>query len=164
MTIEPCCIHKTLPPVLEKKEAVFSSEGDWTLGDFLPVFMPVSSGHRSLFICVPKVDVFILRTLLRYLECNTIDTLELLTAHNCTADVSAVFEDYADRVTYAHHERVETGCIALSTVTYACTVLGTMPIERDKRKHLFAYSRSLETHRSVLATYKPIMNIYKVKL
>lgn len=67
MYIQPCCIHRELPLLMRgTARCYFQSNVDWTLQDLMKAISCLVPSCEAV-VCMPVVDVYLLRTLRTYL-------------------------------------------------------------------------------------------------
>lgn len=104
--IQPCCIARELPPLIEGGGAssFFYSHGDWgfaKLWDAASQLVPCGAGSPvHTFLAMEDVDVFALRHIRRYFERGWTDSLTLCVATDARSVVSTELSGYLDAVCY----------------------------------------------------------------
>lgn len=147
MYIEPCCIDRRLPELLEKEPfCFFQSNGDWTVTDLMKAVSWLAEGGVAL-LAVPDADVFLLRSLCTYLAKGWYRALVLVTREDRTELVRRETGSMLPSVHYAFDSRLEGGMLALTDFDRYLAVQGPMPVEKDFRLCHYAayYGRSYGT-------------------
>lgn len=131
MYIQPCCIEKELPELMRKQPfSFFQSNGDWTVQDLMKSVGQLVP-HAVCLLALPEADVFLLRTLRTYLSKGWLRALVLVTAEPQGELVKAELQSYLPLVTYANHNQVQDGLLALTDFGKFLVVQGAMLTEKD---------------------------------
>lgn len=131
MYIQPCCIEKELPELMRKQPfSFFQSNGDWTVRDLLKSVGQLVP-HAVCLLAIPEADVFLLRTLRTYLTKGWLRGLVLVTAEPQGELVKAEMSSMLPLVTYANHDQVQDGLLALTDFGRFLVVQGAMLTEKD---------------------------------
>lgn len=131
MYIQPCCIEKELPELLRKQPySFFQSNGDWTATDLMKA-VSCMVPHAVCLLAMPEVDVFLLRTLKTYLAKGWYRGLVLVTAEPQAELVKSEMGGMLPLVTYANHNQVQDGLLALTDFGKFLVVQGAMLAEKD---------------------------------
>lgn len=78
---EPCCIERTLPQLLKKYEWMpFQTNGDVTVEKILKAVSHLAGNNLDITICLPAIDVIILRIFAWYHKRGWLKSLTILTA------------------------------------------------------------------------------------
>lgn len=78
---EPCCIERTLPQLLKKYEWMpFQTNGDVTVEKILKAVSYLAGNNLDITICLPAIDVIILRIFAWYHKRGWLKSLTILTA------------------------------------------------------------------------------------
>lgn len=78
---EPCCIERTLPQLLKKYEWMpFQTNGDVTVEKILKAVSHIAGNNLDITICLPAIDVIILRIFAWYHKRGWLKSLTILTA------------------------------------------------------------------------------------
>ena len=149
MYIQPCCIHRELPQLMRgTARCYFQSNGDWTLQDLMKAISCLVPSCEAV-VCMPVVDVYLLRTLRTYLAKGWYTGVTLLTRDDQSALVAAEVKD--ERLHYAHHAQVSDGLFALSDGTDHLAVIGALLLDKDGLLHHYAayFGRDRETYKEI---------------
>ena len=131
MYIQPCCIEKELPELLKKQPfSFFQSNGDWTVQDLMKAVSSLVPTSVCL-LALPQVDVFLLRTLRTYLSKGWYRALVLVTAEPQGELVKQELNSMLPLVTYANHNQVQDGMLALTDFGKFLVIQGAMLTEKD---------------------------------
>ena len=136
MYIQPCCIHRELPMLMRGQHySYFQSNGDWTLQDLMKAISCLVPECEAV-ICMPTVDVYLLRQLRTYLAKGWYTHLTLLTRDDQSELVAN--EVHSDKFVYAHHAQVADGLFALNNGTDLLVIQGALLLEKDNLLHHYA--------------------------
>ena len=131
MYIQPCCIEKELPQLLKQHPfCFFQSNGDWTVRDLMKAVSEMVP-HAVCLMALPEVDVYLLRTLRTYLSKGWYRGLVLVTAEPQGELVRQEMGSMLPLVTYANHNQVQDGLLALTDFGKFLVVQGAMLTEKD---------------------------------
>lgn len=131
MYIQPCCIEKELPELMRKQPfAFFQSNGDWATADLMKA-VSCMVPHALCLLAMPEIDVFLLRTLRTYLSKGWYRGLVLVTAEPQAELVKSEMGGMLPLVTYANHNQVQDGLLALTDFGKFLVVQGAMLTEKD---------------------------------
>ena len=114
MYIQPCCIEKEIPQLMRKQPfSFFQSNGDWTVQDLLKAVGSLVP-HAVCLLAIPEADVFLLRTLRTYLSKGWLRALVLVTSTPQGELVKQEMGSMLPLMTYASHDQVQDGLLALT--------------------------------------------------
>lgn len=131
MYIQPCCIEKEIPQLLKQDPfCFFQSNGDWTVRDLMKAVSEMVP-HAVCLMALPEVDVYLLRTLRTYLSKGWYRGLVLVTAEPQGEMVKQEMGSMLPLVTYANHNQVQDGLLALTDFGKFLVVQGAMLTEKD---------------------------------
>ena len=167
MYIEPCCIHKQLPPVIVGHDACyFHSGGDITLSKMLPVISTLVPQSTLTLCLVHAPDVFTLRALNALIASNCINQVEVICSENCAAlfktEVPAFSAPLPDKVpfTFVLDSTNATHMLCMANDSAHVVINGYLPITPANRFITYsctttrtAYLQATEVLRSKLKLY-----------
>lgn len=131
MYIQPCCIEKEIPQMMRKQPfSFFQSNGDWTVQDLLKAVGSLVP-HAVCLLAIPEADVFLLRTLRTYLSKGWLRALVLVTSTPQGELVKQEMGSMLPLMTYASHDQVQDGLLALTDFGRFLVVQGAMLTEKD---------------------------------
>ena len=149
MYIEPCCIDRQLPRLMRgTARSYFQSNGDWTVEDLMRAVSCLVPECDAI-LCLPVVDVYLLRRLRTYLAKGWYRRVTLVTRDDQSALVAA--EVHNEALTYAHHAQVTDGLFALTNGTDHLAIVGPLLLDKDNLLHHYAayFGRDGETYREI---------------
>lgn len=120
MYIEPCCVDRQLPNLLQGnvgQPVFFQTSGDITIARFMQAVSCMVDAPFVMLLQVPTVDSDTLNTIRYYFQRGWQGGLLLLTHDDQTEQVKAALGDVIDRVQYAYDPLVVDGQIAFASLT-----------------------------------------------
>ena len=115
MYIEPCCVDRQLPNLLQSnvgQPVFFQTSGDITIARFMQAVSCMVDAPFVMLLQVPTVDSDTLNTIRYYFQREWQGGLLLLTHDDQTEQVRSALGDVIDRVQYAYDPLVIDGQIA----------------------------------------------------
>lgn len=117
--VEPCCIDRQLPLLLKNQAggfAFFQTNGDVLIDHLIKAVGYMAGEGQILLLCMPQVDMKVLRMMNLFLNRGWAKAVMLLTQSAQEELIAAELADHLDRIHYACDPMVLDGFLAILPV------------------------------------------------
>ena len=163
MYVEPCCIERQLPALLKTAPyCFFQTGGDCNVSKIISAVGRLSEGRRVLFLAIPEVDVFFLRTLRHSLVQEWYEGIILLTTSAQKETVARELKGFEHRVYYGASRHLVDGALGIFGTEQSVYVQGPMLLKNDFSICTYAayVGKNAPLLRGAMEAFVPKLHLY----